>query len=182
MNKKGFATAIVDFYATIAIVLIIIIFFVVLHFKTEKSTYEVTGEQIGLDATQIALLYAQSTVETSLGTMSFAEFLVKAAEDDSLNKEFETKTLEFFTYDYMERIQTLTSVTISVSQQGKSKEMFSYDARTIFTKFLQSCTKPWCMIFLLTSGDNTITGSGQITIPLHTLGEFALITVQTYSQ
>lgn len=182
MNKKGFATAIVDFYATLAIVLIIIIFFVVLHFKTEKSTYNVTGEQLGLDATQIALLYAQSTVETSLGTMTFAEFLTKTAEDDSLKKEFEEKTLEFFTYEYMEQIQTLTSVIISVSQQGNSEEIFSYDTRDIFTKFAQSCTSSYCLILALTSGDDTVIGSDEITIPLHIPGDFALITVQTYSQ
>ncbi len=183
MNKKGFATAIVDFYATIAIVLIIIVFFVVLHFKTEKSTYEVTGEQIGLDATQIALLYAQSPVETSLGTMTFAEFLAKTAEDDSLKKEFEEKTLEFFTYEYMEKIQTLTSITISASRRGNTEEIISYDARDIFTKFSQSCTATPCLFLLmLTSGDDTVIGSGQITIPLPTPGEFAYITVQTYSQ
>ena len=182
MNKKGFATAIVDFYATLAIVLIIIIFFVVLHFKTEQSTYNVTGEQIGLDATQIALLYAQTPVETSKGTMTFAEFLVLAAEDEELEEEFETKTLEFFGYEYMEKIQTITSVTIALSRQGNTEEIISYDARDIFTKFSQLCTAPSCFLLLLTSGDDTVIGSGEITIPLPTPGDFSLITVQTYSQ
>lgn len=97
MNKKGVATALVDFYVTVLIIVVIIIFFFVLHFKTEKATLDVTGEHIGLDATQIALLYAQSTVETSLGTMSFAEFLVKAAEDETLQDELKILTENFFT-------------------------------------------------------------------------------------
>ncbi|MFA6888278.1 MAG: hypothetical protein WC254_02170 [Candidatus Woesearchaeota archaeon] len=182
MNKKGVATALVDFYVTVLIIMVIIIFFFALHFKTEKSIINVTGEEIGLDATQIALLYAQTPIETSIGRMTFGEFLAKVADDETLQEEFTTKTEEFFTIELMEKLQTLISVTITVSCDGDSKEIFSYDARTIFTKFSQSYTGPGMLLLQLTSGDNTIFGSGQIIIPLQTPGEVALITVQTYSQ
>ncbi len=81
----------------------------------------------------------------------------------------------------MEKLQTVTSVTISVSQEGNSKEIFSYDARTIFTKISQSYAGPGALLLLLLSGEDTVVGSGQITIPLQTPGDVALITVQTYS-
>ena len=87
----------VDFYATIAIVLVIVVFFFALKIKAEKVTKTITGEELGLDATQIALLYAQTPIETSQGTMTFAAFIGLAAADALLEKELQEKTKEFFT-------------------------------------------------------------------------------------
>lgn len=86
-----------DFYSTIIIVLIIVIFFFALKIKAEKVTNTITGEELGLDATQVALLYAQTPVETSKGTMTFAEFIGIVVADASLEEELQKKTEEFFT-------------------------------------------------------------------------------------
>ncbi len=95
-NKKGIETGLTDFYATIIIFLIILIFFFVLQIKTNTSTYHITGEELSFDATQIALVYAQSYVATSKGEMTFADFAALAAADSSLEKELQEKTEQFF--------------------------------------------------------------------------------------
>lgn len=117
MNKKGVATALVDFYVTVLIIIVIIIFFFVLHFKTQQSTINVNGEQIGLDATQIALLYAQTPVETSQGTMRFAEFIILAATDDTLQDELKDLTENFFTA-YTTKLPYRLSWKITCIQDG----------------------------------------------------------------
>ncbi len=126
MNKKGVATALVDFYVTVLIIVVIIIFFFVLHLKTEKATLNVTGEQIGLDATQIALLYAQTPVETSLGTMSFAEFIILAATDDTLKDELKKLTENFFTA-YTTKLPYKLSWKITCIQNGNEDTILKGD-------------------------------------------------------
>ncbi|MBI5072533.1 hypothetical protein HZA99_01815 [Candidatus Woesearchaeota archaeon] len=95
-NKKGIETGLSDFYATIVIFLIILVFFFVLKIRVDQTQYSVKGEQLSLDATQIALVYAQSHVETSDGKMTFADFIARAAADKTLTSELEEKTKEFF--------------------------------------------------------------------------------------
>lgn len=96
-NRKGIETGLSDFYATIVIFLIILVFFFVLKIKVDRMQYSVTGQELSLDATQLALVYAQSPVETSLGKITFGDFIALAASDTNLHSELETKTQEFFT-------------------------------------------------------------------------------------
>lgn len=169
MNKKGFATAIVDFYATLAIVLIIIIFFVVLHFKTEKATTTVTGEHIGLDATQIALLYAQATVETSLGRMSFAEFLIKAAEDKTLQKEFTTKTEEFFDSICTKQPEHILYVTIDLVIPDNEERILTYVPCKSLSFNENACT----------ASPESCSSWSNVQIPLKNPKSYVLINIRT---
>lgn len=95
-NRKGEGSVLVDYGATVFIVLIILIFFFLLKIKDADAIYKITGEQIGIDATTIALVYAQTPVETSQGTMTFAKFLEHVADDSTLKDELVTKTEEYF--------------------------------------------------------------------------------------
>ena len=113
-NKKGIETGLTDFYSTIIIFLIILVFFFALKFKVGAMTYSVSGEQLSLDATQIALVYAQSPVETSLGKMTFTDFMQQAIG----NTEKETELVSL-TEIYFQKIQEETQVSIVVMKNAE---------------------------------------------------------------
>ncbi len=163
----------VDFYATIAIILIVIVFFLILHYKTAKLTNTITGEELGLDANRIALLYAQTPVETSLGTMTFAAFLVTAAEDDALQEEYVT-----LTENYFETLQEKTLVTVDVITSNDGEE----EKTTLLEPPLQIreavCVKVPLLLLLSGCGSYYSTPSS-VRIPLHDPDNYALIQVQT---
>lgn len=154
-NKKGIDTGLTDFYSTIVIVLIIVIFFFALKIKAEKVTKTITGEELGLDATQIALLYAQTPVMTSHGEMTFGEFLGIVAVDASLEEELSTLTNEFFNL----QMQSGASITIFLMQNSQDKELLSIE-NYAYTSYAD-------------------TANGKLLLPLSTPGDFAKIVVQT---
>ncbi len=102
-NKKGteFSTAIVDFYATITILAIIVVFFFIMHVSSNEMRFTLKDQEVtyAIDMTRFARIFVQSDVETTKGKMTFAEFIVAAAEDDSLQKELDILTKSYFTRD-----------------------------------------------------------------------------------
>ena len=148
-------------------------FFLILHYKTAKVTNTITGEELGLDANRLALLYAQTPVETSLGTMTFAQFLVAAAEDDTLQEEYVDLTENYFA-----GIQEEALVTIDVITQEEGGE----EKTTLLEPPLQIreaiCVK--VPLFLLSSSCNQVySAASSVRIPLHDPNNYALIQVQT---
>ncbi len=154
-NKKGIDTGLVDFFSTTIIVLIIVIFFFAVKLKTEKVTNTTTGEELGIDATRIALLYAQTPVETSKGTMTFGKFIGSVAADAFLEEEFSTLTNEFFNL----QMQTGASLTITLTQNDNEKELVSIE-NYAYRNYVD-------------------TAQGEITVPLQKPGDFAIIIIQT---
>ncbi len=163
----------VDFYATIAIILIVIVFFLILHYKTAKVENSITGEELGLDANRIALLYGQTPIATSLGRMTFAEYLITAAEDDTRQEAYIAATEKYF-----EELQEETLVTIVVITQEDGGE----EKTTLLEPPIQIreviCVK--VPLLLLSSGcDQVYSGPSSVRIPLHDPHNYALIQVQT---
>lgn len=160
----------IDFYSTIVIVLIIVIFFFALKIKAEKVTNTITGEELGLDATQIALLYAQTPVETSKGTMTFGEFIGVVAKDTSLKDEFITATTTHFN-----ALQQKTYVTIVLIQNDQSivliEPEYGFFDRYVGPGFL--------LYYVFMSGGDAYSTPSDVTIPLHTPNDSAKIYVQT---
>lgn len=163
----------VDFYATIAIILIVIVFFLILHYKTAKVENTITGEELGLDANRIALLYAQTPVATSLGRMTFAEYLITAAEDETQQEAYITATEKYF-----EELQEETLVTIEVITRKEDEE----EKTTLLEPPLQVreavCVK--VPLLLLSSWCGQVYSiPSSVRIPLHDPQNYALIQVQT---
>jgi hypothetical protein len=101
-NKKGaeFATALADYWAAILIVMLVVFFFFLAHIASDQVEFTLKEQEAtyGLDATRLGLVFAYSNVETSKGTMSFAEFIVMAAEDERLRGELNTLVNNYFSY------------------------------------------------------------------------------------
>ena len=131
------------------------IFFFALKIKAERVTNTITGEELGIDATQIALLYAQTPIETSQGTMTFAEFIGLVAADASLEEEFITLTNDFFNL----QMQTGASITVTITKNAEDRELLSLEN------------------YAYTSYANT--ALGEIIIPLQNPSDVAKITIQT---
>lgn len=163
----------VDFYATIAIILVVIVFFLILHYKTAKVTNTITGEELGLDANRIALLYAQTPVETSLDTMTFAEFLIAAAEDDALQEEYVTATKQYF-----DEIQEKTLVTIVVIRNVGGEEEADVFIEPSYG-FFDMYTGPGWILVAISGGGDAYSIPSSVRIPLHDPDNYALIQIQT---
>jgi hypothetical protein len=100
-DKKGaFESALVDFYAAVAIILIVFIFFFFLHFMSGEMKFSLAEQEASyaLDSTRLALIYLQSDVETSRGPMSIGEFIAEVAEDTSLRTELDAHTKDYFSF------------------------------------------------------------------------------------
>ena len=163
----------VDFYATIAIILIVIVFFLILHYKTAKVENTISGEELGLDANRIALLYAQTPMETSLGTLTFAAFLVAAAEDDALQEEYVA-----LTENYFEELQEEALVTIVVIRNTNGEEEAAVLIEPNYGFFDMYAGPGWLLVAISGAGDAYSTPSS-VRIPLHDPNNYALIQVQT---
>lgn len=172
-NKKGIETGLSDFYATIVIFLIILVFFFVLKFKIDSIQYSLTGEQLSLDATQLALVYAQSSVETSLGNMTYGEFISTVANDASLETEFTISTIAFF-----QSLEEKTHVAIVIVRDQKVKAFISP-----VPAFINIDTNP--ALLLLITGliiDVGYNDATTVRVPLQNPNDYALIFVQTKSK
>lgn len=163
----------VDFYATIVIILIIVVFFLILHYKTAKVENTITGEELGLDANRIALLYAQTPTETSLGTMTFAEFLVAAAEDETLREEYVAATESYFAGISEDVVVTIVLITNTNGEE---------EATVLVEPPLQireaACVKIPLLLFVSNVCEGYSTPSS-VRIPLHDPTNYALIQIQT---
>lgn len=163
-NKKGVAAGIVDFYAAVFIVLIIIAFFFIMGIRADKIMWNIHGESLALDATQIALLYAQSTVNTSQGTMTIAEFLDAVSQNNALEEELEKLTKSFFEA-YATKLPYGLSVKIIFVQNDDEDSVFyyeNYDTSKV-------------------SRGADISPASELLLPLRTPEAFAAINVRTVS-
>ncbi len=163
-SKKGIAAGIVDFYAAVLIFLVILFFFFVMGIRSDKITWDIHGESLSLDATQIALLYAQSTVDTSQGTMTIAEFLDAVAQNDALEQELEKLTKTFFD-TYATKLPYGLSVKIVFLHDDDEDSLLyyeNYDSSKV-------------------SRGADISPASKLLLPLRTAGDFAQIDVRTVS-
>ncbi len=163
----------VDFYATIAIILVVIVFFLILHYKTAKVENTITGQELGLDANRLALLYAQTPVVTSQGRMTFAEFLITAAEDDTRKKAYVTATEKYF-----DGIQEDALVTIVVIKNIDGEEEADVLIEPNYGFFDMYAGPGWILVAISGAGDAYSIPSS-VRIPLHDPNNYALIQVQT---
>lgn len=157
-NKKGIETGLTDFYSTILIFLIILVFFFVLQIKTEKMQYSITGEELALDATQIALVYAQSPVETSLGDMTFTNFMQHAIGSQEREEE-----LVSLTNTYFQKIQKETAVTLAVVEEEQTRVIL----------------EPMPGLIQFMSQGKTYSAPSHLLIPLQKPGDYVRIEIQT---
>lgn len=173
----------VDFYATIAIILIVIVFFLILHYKTAKVTNTITGEELGLDANRIALLYAQTPVATSLGRMTFAEYLITAAEDETRQEAYIAATEKYF-----EELQEAALVTIVIIRNVDGEEKAEVLIEPSYFRQALSTVQERCKnlehatIQILEAcylAGEGYSAPSQARIPLHDPNNYALIQVQT---
>lgn len=159
-NKKGIETGLVDFYGTIVIALIIILFFFILHFRGEKISYGISGVTYNLDSTQIALLYAQTDIESSKGNMTFSEFIAFVAEDKGLEDELSTLTKEYLDNYCEDVLNNVISIKITLRQDDKEKEIMRYTACSMNSIYLKEV-------------------SDTVLLPLQKPGDFIQITIIT---
>ncbi len=163
-SKKGISAAIVDFYAALFIFLFILLSFFVMGIRADKITWDVHGESLMLDATQIALLYAQTTVKTSQGDMTVAAFLDAVAQDDSLEGELEGLTKQFFDA-YAKKLPEGLSVKIIFIRDEDEDDILYYENYDA----------------LAVGRGADISPASNVLIPLRSLGNFAQIDVRTVS-
>lgn len=124
-NKKGIETGLVDFYATIVIALIIIIFFFVLHVQGTKMIYEVQGETFPLDAATIGNTYLRQTISSEGKEYTVAELLVLVQTDDSYEKNLEESTDSF-----IKTIQEKVKKQVGIRVYSKDENVANYGAFT----------------------------------------------------
>jgi len=166
MNKKGFSTGLVDFYATLAILLIIILFFFLINFQSEKITFSIKEQEqtYALEANNVALLYSQSEADTSKGTMNFAELIAMTAEDNSLKGELEELTTDFFDA-YAKKLDYGLSVKIVLIQNDNEDSLFYHENYDTSSTWRGADISP----------------ATKLIIPLRKQGDFARVEVRTVS-
>lgn len=172
-NRKGEGSILLDYGATVFIVLVIVIFFFFLSIKSENAVYDVTGEQIGLDATQLALIYAQTPVETSLGEMTFAEFLVVAGEESIIEQEYVTATEKYFS-----ETQPDSYVTIVIMSAVDEEEQWRVLVEP-YLGFFETYRGPGWIVLALTSGGDVYSAPSLVRVPFHNPEMYGIIQVQT---
>lgn len=163
-SKKGVSAAIVDFYVALFIFLFILLSFFVMGIRTDKITWDVHGESLALDATQIALLYAQTTAKTSHGNMTIAAFLAAVARDDLLEGELEELTKQFFDA-YAKKMPDGLSVKIIFIRDEDEDDILYYENYDA----------------LAVGRGVDISPASNLLIPLRSTGDFARIDVRTVS-
>ena len=154
-NKKGFATALVDFYATVIIVLIIVVFFFVLHAAGQKVTFSIQDAEdtYGLEASQIALLYTETPVETSQGTMDFGTFASIAATDQTIQDEFSSLTKQFFDHYCSSVLDTVVSAEIYLVKNQQEQQILRHTACNELTIYATSSPPSSLLLPLQKPGD-----------------------------
>ncbi len=133
--------------------------------------YSVTGQELSLDATQVALVYAQSPVETSLGTMTFTAFIEQVIGDPE--KEAELVTL---TETYFQNIQQQTAVTLAVVQNGETRVLLEPTPG-----FFENYIGPGWLLVQLASPRKTYSAPSHVLIPLQNPNDYVRIEIQTIS-
>ena len=99
MDKKaGYAQPLIDFYATVIIILILIIFFTLLSFRSDRMDVTIRGDIATIDGNIILRNYLMSQVEYHDENMSIAEMLDRI--DPLLTPTYEG-TLKMTTFDFL---------------------------------------------------------------------------------
>jgi len=111
MNKKGLADPITAYFATLAIVLILIIFFVLLSIHSNQKTVRLNEEKAYADGHLFLVAY--------LNTPFGDETVAKHIEKQGL-----TESLEQWTYLYIDQVMEATGcpvkITISIDDEHES--------------------------------------------------------------
>ncbi len=169
-NKKAVALGLDDLYAIIVIFLIILVFFFILKIKVDKMQYAVTGEQLSLDSTQLALVYAQNPVETSLGKMTFTLFMQQAIGNSEKEQELVTETKNYF----QNIKQQDTAVTLAVVQNGETRVLLEPNPG-----FFENYIGPGWLLVQFTSFSKTYSAPSHVIIPLQNPKDYVRIEIQT---
>lgn len=96
-RKKGIAavpTVLVDVYATVVILFLIILFFILFQFSAKKITIDVAGEQYVYEANELLMLYLQSPVTDEAGNAKKMYELIPQLKDSKTKELFITQTSE----------------------------------------------------------------------------------------
>jgi hypothetical protein len=190
-NKKGeFETALVDFYAALTIFVIVVAFFFLMQFGSGevKFTLEEQEATYALDATRLLLVFTQSDVQTSLGTMSFGEFIGLAASDDALYEELDTLIDAYFVRDNVHLTaygmnpdeNYAPEVYIVIDVHGESKVIASSIRSTATYVAHAAFQTAFPFTSLLVSLDNPTIEYATLTVPLQEPGEYAIIAVKSH--